>query len=99
MIHLTVSAPMRTPQRLLDLVNQRDRAVERAHTQPLSGRMGQNTCPYPQAAGTSLDMANMSRSRERDGHCAQLGLLSVNLLLHRACSADEISSKHCVALH
>lgn len=82
MIHLTVPAPTRTPQRLLDLVNQHDRAhthrVEHAHTSSLGqGRMwdpGQGRTCGPasrlwEPARTAL-MGSGSRSAGRDGHCA-----------------------------
>lgn len=48
MIHLTVSAPTRTPQRLLDLVNQHDCVLThggtRSHAAP-SGRVERVTLP------------------------------------------------------
>lgn len=64
-IHLTVSALMRTPPRLLDLVNHHDCAHTHggtcSHTATLrQGRAGQNVRPCQQAAGTSTDITDWS---------------------------------------
>lgn len=80
MIHLTVSAPVRTPQRPRDLVNQHahahthggTHAVEHTHTQnprASQGRTGRVALPagsVPSAAGT----AGVCGQGWRDGHRA-----------------------------
>lgn len=85
MIHLTVPAPTGTPHRLLDLVNQHDRAHAqggtRSHQQPWAGqdrtcgpagrtgRVGQDEWPCWALTQTVL-MGSGSRSAGRGGLCA-----------------------------
>lgn len=73
-IHLTVPAPTRTPQRLLDLVNQHDHAHAQggtcSHQQPWAGQ--DRTCGTASRlwapARTAL-MGSRSSSAGRDGLC------------------------------